>query len=56
MKSISNLHRKNSRNGKSSKRIKTEDGEFELDTPRDRNGSFDPLMPFTLSFTSTVLS
>ncbi|WP_156684071.1 MULTISPECIES: IS256 family transposase, partial [unclassified Vibrio] len=33
---------KNSRNGKSSKRIKTEDGEFELDTPRDRNGSFDP--------------
>ncbi|WP_261875316.1 IS256 family transposase [Vibrio rarus] len=33
---------RNSRNGKSSKRIKTEDGEFELDTPRDRNGSFDP--------------
>ncbi|RJG50513.1 IS256 family transposase [Motilimonas pumila] len=33
---------KNTRNGKSSKRIKTEDGEFELDTPRDRLGSFDP--------------
>lgn len=32
----------NSRNGKSSKRVKTEDGEFKLDTPRDRNGSFDP--------------
>ena len=30
-----------SRNGKSSKRVKTEDGEFELDTPRDREGSFD---------------
>jgi transposase-like protein len=32
----------NSRNGKSSKRVKTEDGEFELDTPRDREGSFEP--------------
>lgn len=32
----------NSRNGKSSKRVKTEDGEFELDTPRDRLGSFAP--------------
>ena len=32
----------NSRNGKTSKRIKTEDGEFELETPRDRNGSFEP--------------
>ena len=32
----------NSRNGKSSKRIKTEDGEFELATPRDRDGSFEP--------------
>jgi transposase-like protein len=32
----------NSRNGKSSKRVKTEDGEFELETPRDRNGTFDP--------------
>ena len=32
----------NSRNGKSSKRVKTEDGEFELNTPRDREGSFEP--------------
>jgi transposase-like protein len=32
----------NSRNGKTSKRIKTEDGEFDLDTPRDRDGSFEP--------------
>ncbi|GAL15871.1 mobile element protein [Vibrio astriarenae] len=32
----------NTRNGKSTKRVKTEDGEFELDTPRDRHGSFDP--------------
>ncbi len=32
----------NSRNGKISKRVKTEDGEFELDTPRDRLGSFAP--------------
>ena len=33
---------KNSRNGKTSKYIKTEDGTFELDTPRDRDGSFEP--------------
>lgn len=33
---------KNSRNGKTSKYIKTEDGTFELDTPRDREGSFEP--------------
>jgi len=32
----------NSRNGKTSKRIKTEDGEFDLDTPRDRDGLFEP--------------
>ncbi|MBN24881.1 MAG: IS256 family transposase [Alteromonadaceae bacterium] len=32
----------NSRNGKTSKRIETEDGEFELDTPRDRDGLFEP--------------
>nr|WP_241910116.1 transposase [Vibrio breoganii] len=31
-----------SRNGKSHKRVKTEDGEFGLETPRDRHGSFDP--------------
>lgn len=33
---------KNSRNGKTSKYIKTEDGTFELNTPRDRDGSFEP--------------
>jgi putative transposase len=33
---------KNSRNGRTSKRIKTEDGEFDLDTPRDRDSSFEP--------------
>ena len=32
----------NSRNGKTSKRIQTEKGQFELDTPRDREGSFEP--------------
>ncbi|GGP48200.1 hypothetical protein GCM10009347_14290 [Shewanella algicola] len=29
----------NSHNGKTSKRIQTEDGQFELDTPRDSKGS-----------------
>jgi putative transposase len=33
---------KNSRNGMTTERIKTEDGEFDLDTPRDRDGSFEP--------------
>lgn len=32
----------NSRNGFSSKTVKTEDGEFELQTPRDREGNFEP--------------
>ena len=32
----------NSRNGKTRKRIQTEDGQFELNTPRDREGSFEP--------------
>jgi len=32
----------NSRNGYSSKTVKMEDACFELDTPRDRNGSFEP--------------
>ncbi len=32
----------NSRNGYSSKTLQTEDGQFELDTPRDRAGSFEP--------------
>lgn len=33
---------KNRRNGKSTKRIKSSHGEFELSTPRDRDGSFEP--------------
>lgn len=32
----------NSRNGHSSKTIQTEDGAFELNTPRDREGNFEP--------------
>ena len=32
----------NSRNGTSRKTLRTEDGQFELDTPRDRDGSFEP--------------
>lgn len=31
----------NNRNGYSSKTLQTEDGQFELDTPRDRSGSFE---------------
>jgi len=34
----------NKRNGSSVKKVKTEDGEFELSTPRDRDGSFEPLL------------
>lgn len=32
----------NSRNGYSCKTLRTEDGQFKIDTPRDRDGSFDP--------------
>lgn len=32
----------NTRNGYSSKTILTDDGEFELTTPRDREGTFEP--------------
>jgi len=32
----------NSRNGTTSKTLRTEDGRFELDTPRDRDGKFKP--------------
>ncbi len=32
----------NRRNGFSKKTLQTEDGQFELETPRDRQGSFDP--------------
>lgn len=32
----------NRRNGKSSKTVQSPFGSFELETPRDREGSFDP--------------
>lgn len=32
----------NSRNGKSRKTVRTEDGQFELETPRDRHSTFEP--------------
>ncbi len=32
----------NSRNGTSAKRLRTEDGQFDLEAPRDREGSFEP--------------
>ena len=34
----------NSRNGKSTKKIKTKRGERELEVPRDRNGTFNPVL------------
>ena len=34
----------NSRNGYSSKTLQTEDGQFELKTPRDRNNDFEPVL------------
>ncbi|SFP83012.1 transposase, partial [Hydrogenimonas thermophila] len=33
---------KNRKNGKSSKKMKSSVGEFELEVPRDRNGTFEP--------------
>jgi len=35
-------HRGNTRNGKSQKTLKGEFGELELETPRDRQATFDP--------------
>jgi len=37
----------NRKNGKSRKTVKTGAGEFELETPRDRNGSFVTVLPTT---------
>ena len=34
----------NSRNGSSKKRVQSEHGELELSIPRDRNGSFEPVL------------
>jgi len=39
---LSNEVKANRRNGKSRKNIKSESGSFELETSRDRNGSFEP--------------
>lgn len=33
---------KNRKNGKSTKTMKSSDGEFDLEIPRDRNGSYEP--------------
>ena len=38
----SDARRKNTRNGYSSKTIKCDKGELELETPRDRDASFEP--------------
>ena len=35
---------KNTRNGHTKKMLKTEDGQFEIKTPRDRQGSFEPAL------------
>jgi putative transposase len=37
----------NSRNGYDSKTLRTEDGQFELNTPRDRHSSFEPQLVLT---------
>lgn len=34
----------NKRNGTSTKRVKTDIGELEIDVPRDRNGTFEPIL------------
>lgn len=34
----------NSRNGKGRKRVQSDAGEFEIEVPRDRNGTFDPVL------------
>ncbi len=38
------IHSGNSRNGKTQKTIKTNEGKIELSIPRDRNLSFDPVV------------
>ena len=41
---MAGYHSGNSRNGKSTKTLKGEAGEIEIEVPRDRNGSFEPQM------------
>jgi putative transposase len=47
----------NSRNGFSSKRLQTEEGQFDVDIPRDRNSDFEPQLvkKHQSRFTSIVL-
>ena len=43
-KNVKSTHRReNTRNGTSAKTVKTANGEFLIDVPRDRDGSFDPV-------------
>jgi transposase-like protein len=42
VKSASDEARNNTRNGKSHKTVKGDFGELEIETPRDREGSFEP--------------
>ena len=42
MKKIALAPTKNARNGYTTKGLLTDDGEFDLDTPRDRDGTFEP--------------
>jgi len=42
--SLEGNHSGNNRNGKTYKTIKTDQGEIEIKTPRDRNSTFDPLI------------
>jgi len=37
-----NMHSSNRRNGKTSKAVRTSNGLLEIETPRDRDGSFEP--------------
>lgn len=39
---LANKEEPNRRNGKTTKRVRTDSGSFELETPRDRNGDFEP--------------
>ena len=39
---LTNKEEPNRRNGKTTKTVRTESGSFELETPRDRNGDFEP--------------
>ncbi len=45
----------NSRNGKSSKKVRSVHGEIELDIPRDRSGSFEPKLVKKATNSSMVL-